>query len=425
MIPEKSRVAVIGAGVAGLTAAYLLQQRHEVTLYEKNGYFGGHTNTIAIPDGPDAGLAVDTGFIVFNDRNYPTFRRLLGSLDLDGQPSDMSFGFSSEENRLEYSSYVPRGLLAQPWNLLRPSFLRMIRDILRFNRQATEDLTLNRLGSKTMGAYLEEGKYCSAFRDCYLIPMGAAIWSTPLEQMLDFPASTFARFFFNHGLLALKGRPCWMTVPGGSWTYVKAITACFRGRLESGAAIAAVKRSRDGVSVRLQNGREECFDYAVIGAHADEALRLLEDPSPEEKRYLGAWTYTRNHTVLHTDASVMPSASAAWASWNYRVERPHDPKSPVTLSYHMNRLQSLRSQKQYFVTLNRARPFAPGSVIREIEYMHPMYTPASLHSQEFLPSLNGPLRTYYCGSYFGYGFHEDAVKSAVAAVKPFGVELRS
>jgi len=414
---------VVGAGVAGLTAAYLIQQHHEVTLFEKNGYFGGHTHTVLIEDGPDAGTPVDTGFIVFNDRNYPLFQKLLAGLGLQGRSSDMSFGFSSEADGLEYSSYVPRGLLAQRRNLLRPAFWRMVADILRFNRKALEDLREDRLGEIPLGAYLETGRFGKAFRDYYLIPMGAAIWSTPLAGMLDFPAQTFIRFFDNHGLLALSGRPRWMTVPGGSRTYVKALLERFRGSLEKNAAIASIRRDRDGVTVRTADGRQSRHDYVVIAAHADEALRMLADPGEEEKRYLGAWTYTRNHTVLHTDASAMPGRRAAWASWNYRIEEPRNPARPVTLTYHMNRLQGLQTEKEYFVTLNRDKSFAPGTVLREIEYTHPAYTTASPLAQSGVRGLNGQNRTFFCGSYLGYGFHEDAVKSAVEAARCFGGEL--
>lgn len=417
------RIAVLGAGVAGLTAAYLLSDKHEVTLFEKNDYPGGHTNTILIPEGPDAGTPVDTGFIVFNDRNYPQFIKLLARLGLKGQPSDMSFSFSSERHDLTYSSYVPGGLLAQKRNLLRPVFLNMVRDILRFNRESTRDLHAGTLGSRTLGAYLEQGSFSKAFMDFYLVPMGAAIWSTPTAEMLDFPAESFLRFFDNHGLLALKGRPNWMTVPGGSQTYVKAMFSKFRGTLTLKSEIGEVRRSADQVRVTLKNGREESFDCVIIGAHANEALRMLGDPSEEERKLLGAWSYTRNRAVLHTDLSAMPWTKKSWASWNYILENVPSVKPPVSLTYDMNRLQNLKTENRYLVTLNRQEPLEPAKIIKEMEYTHPAYTWDSMRTQEKLPSLNGVRRTFFCGSYFGYGFHEDAVKSALAVTEFFGEGL--
>lgn len=417
------KIAVLGAGAAGLTAAYLLSEKHQVTIFEKNDYPGGHTNTVVIPDGPDAGTPVDTGFIVFNDRNYPQFIKLLARLGLKGQPSDMSFSFSSERHHLTYSSYVPGGLLAQKRNLFRPVFLSMVRDILRFNRESARDLHAGVLGIQTLGAYLEKGRYSKPFMDFYLMPMGAAIWSTPTAEMCDFPAESFLRFFDNHGLLALKGRPNWMTVPGGSQAYVKAMFAKFRGSLSLKSEVGAIYRHSDRVTVALKNGREEDFDCVVIGAHANEALRMLGDPAAEEQKLLGAWTYTRNRTVLHTDESAMPWTKKSWASWNYILENSPAAGNPVSLTYDMNRLQNLKTQKTYFVTLNRHQPLDPQSIIKQIDYTHPSYTWDSLKTQEKLPLLNGTRRTFFCGSYFGYGFHEDAVKSALAVTSFFGEGL--
>lgn len=417
------KIAVLGAGVAGLTAAYLLSEKHQVTIFEKQDYAGGHTHTIVVPDGPDAGTSVDTGFIVFNDRNYPQFIKLLARLGLSGQPSDMSFSFSSERDHLTYSSYVPGGLLAQKRNLFRPVFLSMVRDILRFNRESTRDLRSGSLGRQTLGAYLEKGRFSKPFMDFYLVPMGAAIWSTPTAEMFDFPAEPFLRFFDNHGLLALKGRPNWMTVPGGSQAYVKAMFSKFKGTLRLKSEIGALYRRPDRVTAALKSGREEDFDCAVIGAHADEALRMLGDPSAEEQKLLGAWTYTRNRTVLHTDESAMPWTRKSWASWNYILEKNPSEKNPVSLTYDMNRLQNLITARPYFVTLNRHKPLDPSKVIREMDYTHPSYTWDSLSTQEKLPSLNGVRRTFFCGSYFGYGFHEDAVKSALAVTRLFGEGL--
>jgi len=418
------RIGVIGAGVAGLTAAWLLQKKHEVVLFEENSYLGGHTHTISIPDGPDAGTPVDTGFIVYNAKNYPSFIRLLDKLGIQGQSSDMSFGFYSRKKNLMYNSYVPKGLFAQKLNVFRPSFLLMVRDILRFNKQATADLAADAFGDMALGAYLDKGNYSRAFRDYYIIPMGAAIWSTPLNLMLDFPVSVFMRFFHNHGLLALEGRPQWLTVQGGSRTYVDAMLKGFRGRALTGRKIRSVKRNDKEAVVVDESGEQHRFDYVVIGTHADQALKILENPSPEEQELLGAWSYHFNTAVLHTDETLMPPLKNAWASWNYIVEPEADASAaPVSLTYHMNRLQSLKTARQYFVTLNTSRRIPAQKVIREMSYTHPMYDRKSLDTQKKLSGLNGKNRTFYCGSYFGYGFHEDAVKSSFQAVSHFGVEL--
>lgn len=417
------RIAVIGAGVAGLTAAHLLAQKHRVTLYEKNTALGGHTNTVVLENGPDAGTPIDTGFIVYNDRNYPTFIRLLDKLGIQGQPSDMSFSFSSREHNFEYSSYVPAGLLAQPKNLLNPVFYSMVADILRFNKTAVRDLQANRIGDQTLGDYLRHLRMGDAFLNFYLIPMGAAIWSTPLREMFLFPAKSFLRFFYNHGLLALKGRPQWRTIPGGAHNYVREIRNHFMGEVITGASIELVRRTPESVAVSEKKTGEKTYDFAVIATHADEALALLSDPSPEEKTWLGAWEYTENTAILHTDPSAMPQSRRAWASWNYMLESPIHPDSPVSLTYDMNRLQSLNTEKNYFVSLNRQTSIPDEHIHKVIHYTHPKFTPKSLASQPQLPALNGANRTYYCGSYFGYGFHEDAVKSAAAVAARFGVTL--
>ncbi len=422
-ISPGARVAVIGAGAAGITASHLLAQKHQVTLFEKADYLGGHTNTLLLTQGPDVGLPIDTGFIVYNDRNYPAFIRLLESLNIVGQSSDMSFGFSSRHPDFEYSSFVPWGLLARPANLLNPDFYAMIRDILRFNRIAVNDLESGRLTGLPLGDYLHRLHFSDPFLNYYLIPMGAAIWSTPLHEMFHFPAESFVRFFLNHGLLALKARPHWQTIPGGSQRYVQVFRQRFSGEVMLNARIAALTRHAGHVEVVHENGRKQHFDYAVLSAHANESLKLLGDPTPDELRCLGAWEYTPNTAVLHCDASAMPRRKKAWASWNYMLQDPIEAEAPISLTYHMNRLQRLDANQDYFVTLNRRQPFPEEKIHRIIHYTHPKYTLKSLAAQPRLPSLNGIKRTYFCGSYFGYGFHEDAVVSALRAVEPFGVGL--
>jgi len=417
------KIAIVGTGVAGLTAAHLLAKKHRITLYEKNDYLGGHTNTITLNRGPDAGTPIDTGFIVYNDRNYPTFIRLLQSLGIQGQASDMSFGFSSREHDFEYSSYVPNGLLAQRKNLLNPIFYSMVLDILRFNRRAVSDLLEHKLEGLTLGAYLDQLKMGEPFMNFYLIPMGAAIWSTPLREMFLFPAKSFLRFFYNHGLLALKGRPEWRTIPGGAQTYVREIRSRFKGEILLNTSITAIRRTPEEVQVEEVSTGRRNFDFVVLAAHADESLRLLSDPNEDEKRLLGAWEYISNTAVLHTDKAAMPKNKRAWASWNYMFETPLQPDVPVSLTYHMNRLQSLKTEQQYFVSLNRHQAVPTEHVHKVIHYTHPKYTPQSLATQAALTGLNGLSRTFFCGSYFGYGFHEDAVKSAVDIAEMFGIVL--
>lgn len=414
------KIAVIGGGVGGITASFLLQKEHEVTLFEKNNYVGGHTNTVVIEKGPDEGTPVDTGFIVLNNKNYPTFNLLLSELGVPIRDSNMSFSYYAETSGFQYSSNFPDGLFAQRRNLLRPSFWRMIIDILRFNQDSRRRLREGSLARISLGEYLKAGGYSKMFVEKYVTAMGAAIWSTPSKQMLDFPAQSFVQFFENHGLLTFKDRPQWKSVVGGSHTYVKTFLKTFRGTVEQSADVRGVRRTDDGVLVRTGKG-DRNFDKVVIATHADEALKLLEDPTADEKRLLGPWRYSENRTVLHTDSSVMPPKRRAWASWNYVQESGSGDDQPVSVSYHMNRLQGLRTKREYFVTLNRARPIPQEHIIREILYTHPTYTFESFATQKELPKLNGPRHTYFCGSYFGYGFHEDAVKSGAAVAQQFGI----
>jgi predicted NAD/FAD-binding protein len=416
----KRTVAVVGAGVAGIVSAHeLAKAGWDVALFERNAYVGGHTSTVPIPSGPDEGLPVDTGFIVMNDRTYPNFHRFLAELGVQWRWSDMSFGYHDANTGLQYAGTTLSGLFAQRLNLVRPSFLGMLREIGRFGSQGQGDLAAGGLAGLSLGAYLSERGYSRCFVDHYAAPMGAAIWSTGLVEMLDFPAETFVRFFKNHGLLDLKDRPRWQTVVGGSHAYVKAFLARFPGRVVKDAPVEHVRRE-DGGAVVTARGREpERFDRVVIAAHADEALALLADPSADEKRLLGAWSYQRNRTLLHTDESFLPPNRRARASWNYRREKGEDGSAAVSVTYHMNRLQGLSARREYLVTLNpRVEPRA-GSIVREFMYLHPTFNFSSLRSQAELPKLNGVRSTWFCGSYFGYGFHEDAVKSAVAVAQDF------
>jgi predicted NAD/FAD-binding protein len=418
------RIAVIGGGIAGITAAHVLQRRHRVTLFEKNDYLGGHTRTIVISGSPDAGTPVDTGFIVCNDRTYPNFLRLLAQWGVPTRPSDMSFGYCDEGTGFQYAGTDLNGLFAQRRNLANPAFWAMLRGIARFGRRATADLAAGHLAGLTLGQYLDRLGAGRRFRERYLVPMGAAIWSTPGVRMLDFPAESFVRFFGNHGLLSLKDRPRWMTVEGGSHAYVRAFRRIFRGEIVLSAPVEAVVRDSGGVEVRAAGRAAARFDTAVIAAHADDALRLLADPSDDERRLLGAWSYNANRTVLHTDPAALPSQRRAWASWNFlRLRNEQGGTGPVCLSYHMNRLQGLRTEREYCVTLNWPRPFRSGSVIAEMADSHPAFTFDAMASQAAIRHLNGARRTFFCGSYLGYGFHEDAVRASLAVCRNFGLEL--
>lgn len=419
----KSTVAVVGGGVAGIVAAHeLAKAGHEVALFEKNGYVGGHTSTVVLESGPDAGAAVDTGFIVCNDRTYPNFHRFLAELGVPWRWSDMSFGYHDANSGLQYAGTDVSGLFAQRANVMTPSFLSFLADVVRFGGRAQADLASGALEGKTLGAYLSETGSSRALRDHYIAPIGAAVWSSGLGEMLDFPAETFVRFFKNHGLLSLTDRARWQTVVGGSHAYVKAFLARFPGTVMRGAPVESVRRGAAGVEIRAAGRAPRVFDRVVIAAHADEALKMLADPSPEERRLLGAWTYSRNRTLLHVDESFLPPNRRAWASWNYRREKGEPETAGVSVTYDMNRLQGLKTLRRYLVTLNPRMEPRKGDLVREFNYAHPLYTFSAIRAQAELPSLNGARSTWFCGSYFGYGFHEDAVSSALAAARHLAAE---
>ncbi len=420
---KRLKISVVGGGVAGIVSAYLLQQQHKVTLFEANNYLGGHTNTFEIKDGADAGLAVDTGFIVLNDQTYPLFQRFLARLGVATRDSEMSFGFQCRQTGLVYAGNDLNGLFAQRRNLVSPTFFRFLLEIARFCRQASEDLAADAVPQVSLGEYLQRGRFSPFMVNNYLLPMAAAIWSSPALRVADFPAEAFLRFFKNHGLLSFRNRPLWRTVVGGSFSYVKAFKPDFQGDIRLNAEVQKLYRDDRGVCLQFADGRMEKYDKVVIATHADQALRLLGDPSPDEQRLLSPWQYQRNHTVLHTDASLLPEQRSAWSAWNFTRESAQNDVEPVFVTYDMNRLQGLQAAQHYCVTLNRRQGFQPGSVIAEFDYQHPQYTFASLGTQAELPALNGQRHSWFCGSYFGYGFHEDAVRAAVAVGDDFGVSL--
>ena len=423
MLTSNLDIAVIGGGVAGVTAAYTLQRGHRVSLFERNDYVGGHTHTVVVPDGPDAGTPVDTGFIVLNDRTYPLFNRLLARLGVAIGPSDMSFSYYCAASGFQYASQNLNALFAQRRNLANPAHLYMLTEILRFNHVARRGLRRGGLGGLTLGDFLKQMRMSRAFRTRYILPMAAAIWSSPDDDVMAFPMETFARFFENHGLLSVRDMPQWYYVRGGSHTYIKAFRRNFKGRIFTQTPVCGLKRDNTGVDLRLADGTTRRHDIALVAVHADEAFRLLEDPTPDEKRLLGPWRYSRNQVFLHTDRDWMPDLQRAWASWNYYRAPAGNSRTPITLTYHMNRLQHLHTRQPYFVTLNPPRPIAARHTVAKFTYHHPMYTFASLRTQDELSRLNGPRRTYYCGSYHGYGFHEDAVRAAVQAAALLGGRL--
>lgn len=408
------KIAVVGTGIAGLVAARRLASDHDVTVFEANARIGGHTHTHDIHlDGRD--FRVDTGFIVFNDWTYPNFRALLAELDVAAQDAPMSFSVRCQRSGLEYAGTDIPSLFAQRRNLASPGFLRMLADVLRFNRRAPRDLAMG-LADGSLGDYLQLGRFSQRFIDHYIVPMGAAIWSTDPQRMLSFPAAFFIRFFVNHGLLNIQNRPQWQVVRGGSHSYVAPLIRPFAERIRLSSPVLRVRRSGHGVELYSTDGGHEHYDAVFLACHADEALRLLADPTPAEKSTLGAIPYQRNEAILHTDEGVMPSRRRAWAAWNYHVLGPDQ---PVCLSYNMNILQSLAAPRQLCVTLNNDQAMAPASIISRLSYSHPVFTPESIGAQARHAELHASGRTFYCGAYWGYGFHEDGVNSALTALTHF------
>ena len=399
-----SRIAIVGAGVSGLVAAHRLQQAHEVTVFEAASYAGGHTNTITVETerGP---LAVDTGFIVFNDRNYPRFEALLAELGVASQPSDMSFGVSDEHGDFEYASTSPSGLFAKRAHLADPAFLKMIGDVPRFQRAARALLASD--AEPSLRGWLQDEGFSDAFVERVIVPQASAVWSSDPDQLWTFPARFLLQFFDNHGMLGLRGRPKWRTVAGGSKTYVEALLARLDADVRLSTPVGRVERTADGV---LVDG--ERFDEVVLACHADQALALLgPDATRLEREVLGAFPYQRNEAVLHTDRTVMPRRRRAWASWNAHLL--DDASGPAKVTYWMNRLQALDADRDYLVTLNRTEAIDPAQIIRVVDYAHPVYTAEGAAAQERHDEVSGADRVHFCGAYWRWGFHEDGVVSAL------------
>jgi len=408
------KIAIIGSGIAGNTLAYHLYKEHDITLFEAESHIGGHTHTHQINyEGKD--YSVDTGFIVFNDRTYPNFIHLLEKLGVAWQDSAMSFSVRCEKTNLEYNGTSLNSLFAQRRNLFKPSFHRMIRDILRFNKSALE--LLDDGTELTLGDYLREGKYSQPFIDHYIIPMGAAIWSTEAAQMLAFPARFFVRFFHHHGMLTVNDRPQWRTITGGSASYVKALTQHFKDKIKLNSPIESVVRDKTHVTITPKNASAENFDYVFFACHSDQALNMLQDKTPQETEILSAIPYQENTVYLHHDATLMPRKKLAWAAWNYHVLPKQSNRVAVT--YNMNILQNLQSVEPLLVTLNHTENINPKKIIKKLSYMHPVYTVSGAAAQARHAEISGKNRTGFAGAYWRNGFHEDGVMSALAALSHF------
>ena len=417
-----SRIAVIGAGISGITAAWLLSRRYAVTLIEKESRLGGHAHTHTLETGPDAHTPIDMGFIVLNDRNYPTLLELFKQWGVQTQNSDMGFGFEDKTSGFYYSSDIPRGLFARRKNLISPCLWRLILDIFLFSRIAPKALEAG-LGHLTLGEFLKKYGFSKAYIDLHIVPISAAVWSTPHENILDFPAESILRFYDNHGFLKLSNRPQWKTVVGGSISYIQAFEKKFQGTVKKDSPVLHVKRLADTVKVTFKDCTEMEFDYVVLATHADISRQLLVNPEPEEARILNKWTYIQNHVSLHTDTHIMPPKRSAWASWSYVRVCPRQSNPVITMSYYMNRLHRLNAARDYFVTLNGDALIDPRQRIKSVIFDHPCYTFDSLSTHKELDVINGGKRIYYCGAYCGYGFHEDGALSGLTVARKLGVEL--
>lgn len=413
------KIAIIGSGIAGNVAAYHLNKEHDITLFEQNSHIGGHTHTHPIYDG-NGTLNIDTGFIVLNDRTYPNFIRLLDELGVETQDTEMSFSVKCEPTGLEYNGNNLNTLFAQRSNLVRPRFYKMIADILRFNREASESVN-SAHSDQSLGDFLKTGNYSDIFIDKYIVPMGAAIWSTNPGDMFRFPALFFFRFFLNHGLLSVNDRPQWHVIKNGSSSYVKKLIDGFKDKIRTDCPVELIVRHDDHVNIHTVEYGTERFDYVFIAAHSNQALKMLQHPSEQERATLSAIHYQKNEAVLHTDRSLLPVRKKAWASWNYHI--PEDVRTNVALTYNMNILQGLNTDNTYCVTLNYTDQIDESKILKTIEYHHPVFTPESIIAQEDHRLINGTARTYYCGAYWRNGFHEDGVVSAIEALSHFKEDL--
>ena len=414
------KVAIIGSGISGLTAAYLLQKEHDITVFEANDYIGGHTHTHEISQNNKT-WSVDSGFIVYNEKTYPNFIRLLKKLKVGVQKTTMGFSVKAPSKNLEYAGGSINMVFAQRLNLFKPSFLIMLKDIFRFNRLAAREL--ERVDEKsTILSFLEKNKFSKPFIENYIIPMGAAIWSTAANKTTEMPAAFYIRFFKNHGLLQIFNRPQWFVIKGGSKSYVQKIVEGFKEKIFLSRPVTKVERSPSEVRVYCDKEPDPIlFDKVIFATHSDQALAMLKEPSENEKAVLEALPYQKNTAIVHTDESLMPKNKITWSSWNYLLSG--DLKKPVTLTYNMNILQSLQAKPDFLVTLNSLNEINPSKIIKKIDYAHPLFTVDGINAQKKKSQISGHNNTYYCGAYWGNGFHEDGVNSALEVCKAFGVSL--
>ena len=412
------KIAIVGTGISGLTAAYLLNREHDIVVFEKNDYVGGHTHTHDVKTN-EASLAVDSGFIVYNEVTYPNFIKLLDQLGVQRQKTTMGFSVKSVKKNLEYAGNSLKTLFAQRLNYFRPSFWIMLRDILRFNKKGKTDLA-NLSAEIKLGDYLRQNNYSRSFINHYIIPMGSAIWSTKAKSMLDIPALFFIRFFNNHGLMQVKNRSGWWVIKGGSREYVKKMISGFDSKIRLNTAVESISRSKNKIIIQVL-GKEEIFDAVVIATHSDQALQLLSDSTQQETEVLGALPYQSNKALLHTDSSVLPKRKNAWASWNYNLDQEVD--QPMAMTYNMNILQTLNTNETYCVTLNNNDLVDSNKILKTLYYEHPQFTPEGISAQKRKHEISGVNNTYYCGAYWRNGFHEDGVVSALEVCSHFGITL--
>lgn len=414
------KLAIVGSGISGLICAHLLHKDHEITLFEAGNHVGGHTNTVDV-EAEGRSWAVDTGFIVFNDWTYPNFIKLLDKLGVASQASSMSFSVRDERRDFEYNGTSFNALFAQRRNLASVRFWRMLSEIARFNKDARELVKSPQSApNQSLGEFIQARGYSRDMIEYYLRPIGASIWSAEPMRFFEIPALYAAQFFENHGMLSVNNRPQWRTVAGGSREYVRRMIEPFRDRIRIATSVQSISRSDESVTVRTK-GAEEVFDQVIIAAHSDQALGMLSDPSPAEQEILGAIPYQPNETVLHTDQSMMPRRKRAWAAWNYHVLDRE--VGGAALTYNMNILQSLKAQTQFCVTLNRPADIPAERVLRRFDYHHPVYTHRTVAAQGRWEEINGTRRTWYCGAYWGFGFHEDGLKSGLRVCERFGRSL--
>jgi len=411
------RIAVIGSGISGLAAAYYLSRRYEVHVFEKDTRIGGHTHTVVV-DSSKGALPIDTGFIVHNEKTYPNFCRLLDELGVATSGSDMSFAVQCRLTRFEYSSRGARGFFADALNLVRPVHWVLLREILRFNREAPKLLQSDQ-PEMTLGQFLESGRYSTQFVERYLFPMACAVWSMPPDDAARFPAVTLVRFFANHGMLGINTHPKWKVLRGGSHSYLAPLTAPFRDNIHQGVEIQSISRMESGVTLKFADRPNVTFDDVVFACHGDQVLPLLADPSNEERQVFSNFLTSKNETVLHTDEQLLPRRQNARASWNYQLGE----SGQVAVTYHMNRLQTLNVRENYCVTLNSSAEIDPRKVIRRMVYEHPLYTRSAIRSQSRWPDVSGQRHTHFCGAYWFYGFHEDGVNSALRVARALGVQV--